>query len=113
LKSEWLHDFPFLQIQKNWNRYFGIDFARKLREINKPGDDPDLFALSVYADNGTRLVLEDVFAQELFASDAEELFFVKASIFKPLATGLETNGASSKLFHIGLLQRMRERGISY
>lgn len=113
LKTEWLHDFPFLDIRREWNRYFGIDFARRLREISKSGDDPDLFALSLWADTGTRGVLEDVFAEELFAPDAEELFFSKAAIFRPKATGMETNGASSKMFHIALLQRMRGMGLSY
>lgn len=113
LKLEWLHDFPFLQFQKTWNRYFGIDFARRLREIEKKGDDPDSFALAVFADTGTRMVLEDCFVEELFAGDAEALFFAKAAIFRPLATGLEVNGASAKIFYAALLQRMRENGLNY
>lgn len=113
LKAAWLHDFPFSQIQKAWNRYFGIDFAQRLREIEKKDDDPDHFALAVYADTGTRLVLEDVFDQELYMADAEELFFAKAQIFKPKATGLETNGAAAKKYWLNLLARMRLIGVNY
>lgn len=113
LKAAWLHDFPFLQIKREWNRYFGIDPAIRLREIERQDDDPDRFSLNVFADTGTRLVMEDVFAEELYGPDAEELFFAKAAIYQPRNTGLEVNGAAARKYYQALLAQMRLRGLNY
>lgn len=113
LKTIWLHAWPAAQIKHEWNRYFGVDFAQRLREIEKAGDDPDRFSLTVWADTGARAVIEDVFAEELYFGDAEELFFAKAGIYNPLNSGVEVNGASAKKFYLALLTRMRLLGKSY
>lgn len=113
LKAEWLRPFPFLQFEKHWPRYFGVDFAQRLREILKQDDDPDDFALTVMADTGTRLVVEDVFAGEYFMADAETLLFAKAAIFQPRVIGLEVNGAAAKTFYQNLLKRMRLLGVNH
>jgi phage terminase large subunit-like protein len=115
LKTAWLHPFPFLDIRKEWSRYFGVDFAQKLEDIApKKGDDnPDRFALSVWADAGPRLVLEQIFAEVLYMGEAEELFFAKAGIYRPRNSGVEVNGASAKKYYLGLLNRQRLLGHSY
>lgn len=115
LKTAWLHSFPFLDIRKDWNRYFGVDFAQKLQDIlpKKDSDDPDRFALSVWADAGPRLVLEQIFAEVLYMGEAEELFFAKAGIYQPKNSGVETNGAAAKKYYLNLLTRQRLLGHNY
>ena len=108
LKTEWLHDFPAIQIENRWNRYFGVDFARRLRDMPRRGD-PDRFAIGVVVDTGARLVVEDVFAEVLYLSDAEALFFTKAAIYKPKVSGVEVNGLGQE-FYLALLRRMRAGG---
>ena len=113
LKTEWLHGFPFLDFRKEWNRYFGVDFAQKMQDIVTKNDDPDDFVLAVLADAGPRLVVEDVFAEVLYMGEAEDLFFAKAGIYQPKNSGVETNGAAAKTYYLNLLKRMRTKGLNY
>jgi len=112
LKAAWLLPYLFLDIRKEWNRYFGIDFAKRVKQIINKRDDPDHFALAVYVDAGARLVVEEMFDQLLFMGDAEELFFVQAGHFKPKATGVETNGNGNE-YYLNLNKRMRVLGVTY
>ena len=113
LKTAWLHDFPAGEIKKEWPIYFGIDFAVRLKDILKKGDDPDHFSLHIYADTGTKLVVVDVVEGVYFMSDAEDLFFTLCEQYQPKRIGLEVNGAAARMYHQALLARMRLLGKHY
>lgn len=107
LKSSWLIAFPQVEIRKEWNRYFGIDFARKVQAITGGRTaDPDHFALAVWVDTGYKLVVEDGYDGALVMGDAEEKFFAMAGVFKPKLTGLESNGSGVEYYQ-KLVSRMR------
>lgn len=113
LKVEWLHGLPLLDFRKEWPHYFGVDFAQKLRDVVTKNNDPDRFVLSVWDDAGGRLVVNDVFAEVLYMSDAEDLFFSKADFYQPRNSGVETNGAAAKTYYLNLLKRMSVTGRRY
>ena len=113
LKTAWLIPFPAGSFLRAWPRYFGIDFAVRLKEVLKKSDDPDHLSIHVYADTGTRLAVEDVIEGIYFMSDAEDLFFAQAAIFNPRRVGLEVNGAAAKMYYQALLRRMRLMGLNY
>lgn len=112
LKTEWLHAFDHLLIKTEWNRYFGLDPAKRVKEIFNKDDDPDNFEIACYADTGSRLVLEDVWGGVLFAPDAEDLYFSKAALYKPRRTGIEINGLGNE-YYLNFLKRMRVSGLAY
>lgn len=113
LKTAWLHDFPQGEIKKEWPIYIGIDFAVRLKDILKKGDDPDHFSMHIYADAGTKLVVVDVIEGVYFMSDAEDLFFSTCERYQPKRVGLEVNGAAAKMYHQALLRRMQLLGKHY
>ncbi len=112
LKAEWLHSFPHLEIKREWNRYFGIDPAKRVKEVFSRDDDPDSFRIAVLVDTGSRLVIEDILGDVLFQPDAEELFFAQAAIWKPKVTGIESNGLGNE-YYVNFLKRMRAQGLAY
>jgi hypothetical protein len=113
LKTAWLHDFPAAEIKPEWPIYLGIDFAVRLKDILKKGDDPDHFSLHVYADTGTKLVVVDVIEGVYFMSDAEDLFFSTCERYRPQRVGLEVNGAAARMYYQALLRRMHLLGKHY
>ena len=113
LKAAWLIPFPAAAFLRQWPHYIGIDFAVRLKEILKKGDDPDHFSMHIGADTGTRLAIEDVIEGIYFMSDAEDLFFSTAAIYQPKRVGLEVNGAAGKMYYQALLRRMRLGGQNY
>lgn len=113
LHKDWLLSFPVAYIKQEWNRYFGIDFARRIQEFTGGKTrDPDHFALAILVDTGYKLVLEDGFDDVLTMGDAEEKFFSMASVWKPKLTGIESNGSGAD-YYVNLNRRMRTKRLYY
>lgn len=113
LKAEWLHYFESINILRAFNRYLGLDPAKRVKDIIKKNDDPDNFEIVTYADTGTRLVLEEVDGGVLFGPDAIDLYFqVSARTPNLVSAGIETNGLGNE-YYINILKAMRLRGVMY
>lgn len=112
LKAEWLHYTAVATIAKEWNRYLGIDPAKRVKDIIKKNDDPDNFEIMLYADTGVRLVVEDVFGGVLFGPDAIDLYFEISALYHPVSAGIETNGLGNEYF-VNIQKEMRRRRVMY
>lgn len=110
LKLESLRTFPTVRIQKEFDRYFGVDFTMKMDEITgKAGRDPDYFALAVWVNAYDAVVLEDGVRERVYLSEAEDLFFQWADLWNPVNSVIETERAGAVYF-MNLIRRMNVRG---
>jgi len=113
LKGSWLIEFPATYIKREYERFFGIDFARTMRELTgSKSKDPDFFALAVIVNTNPVLVVEDGIKERFVMGDAEDEFFRMAAIYNPKVTGVEVNGAGYE-YYVNLLRRMGLKGIRY
>jgi predicted phage terminase large subunit-like protein len=113
LKNSWLINFPVVMIKHEYERFFGIDFARRIQElVGTKTKDPDEFALAVLVNTNPVLVVESGICERLTMGDAEDEFFRMAAIYSPKVIGLEVNSSGADYYQ-NLLRRMGAKGLRY
>lgn len=113
LKAEWLIPYPATLIRQSWERFFGVDFARRIQELTGGSTrDPDHFALACIVNTNSVLVLEDGYDGVVTMGEAEEEFFTWAERLRPKLSAIEVNGSGAE-FYGNLLRRMNARGIRH
>lgn len=113
LKSSWLIPFPQIYIKKEFERFIGVDFARRIQDLTGgKTKDPDHFALAVMVNTDPILVVEDGFDGIVTMGDAEEVFFQWAALHNPRLSAIEVNSSGAE-YMTNLIRRMNTRGIRY